>query len=188
MRRNPPQQASGQLTVGTPDANSQAANSVGNVRYGVVPGNPATPENEADVQVTVSMTDVRNKSGLSDYTGELQINQGVRITDRHGGPTIPATGQDTTFPVAAPCAATLSTTIGATCAPTSTFNAVVPGEVVEGKRAIWQLGRRGVRRWRGRPRVNRPEHGVRAPGHIRAVTGEAGGHQMGLGCLICRGA
>ena len=30
---------------------------------------PATPANEADVRVTMSMTDVRNKSDLSDYSG-----------------------------------------------------------------------------------------------------------------------
>jgi predicted esterase len=133
---NPPQQASGELTVGTPDANGPAANSVGSVRYGVVPG-PG-----ADVNVTVSVTDVRKKSDLSDYTGELQVNPSVRITDRNNGASgnDPATGQDTTFPMTASCVATSSTSIGGTCALTSSFNAVVPGAVVQGKRAIWQLG------------------------------------------------
>ena len=86
------------------------------------------------------MTDVRNKSDLSDYTGQLQVNQVVRITDRNGGPSISETMQDTPFPVTVPCAATASTTIGATCSVATTFNAIVPGAVVEGKRAIWQLG------------------------------------------------
>ena len=57
----------------------QAANSVGSVRYGVVTG--------GDVNVTVSVTDVRKQSDLSDYTGELQVNPSVRITDRNNGPS-----------------------------------------------------------------------------------------------------
>jgi len=133
---NSPQQASGELTVGTFDANGQTASSVGSVRYGVVPG-PG-----ADVNVTVSITDVRKKSDLSDYTGELQVNPSVRITDRNNGSSgsDPATGQDTAFPMTASCVATSSTSIGGTCALSSSFNAVVPGAVVQGKRAIWQLG------------------------------------------------
>ena len=131
---NPPQQTSGELTVGSFDSNGQAANSVGSVRYGVVPG--------GDVNVTVSITDVRKQSDLSDYTGELQVNPSVRITDRNNGPsgTDPATGQDTRFPMTASCVATSSTSIGGTCSLTSSFNAIVPGAVVQGKRAIWQLG------------------------------------------------
>ena len=137
---NPPQQSSGHLTVGNPNPTSPAANSVGAVRLDVVVGNPGTEANEADVRVAMSLTDVRNQNNLSDYTGQLQVNQGVRITDRHGGPSISETLQDTAFPMTAPCAATASTTIGATCSVSSTFNAIVPGVVVEGKRAIWQLG------------------------------------------------
>jgi hypothetical protein len=112
------------------------------VRFGVTVGNPTTPQNEADVQVSVSMTDVRLRSNLSDYTGELQVNPTVRITDRNNGAsgTDPATGQDTPFPITTPCAATASTSVGATCSLTSSFNAIVPGAVVERKRAIWQLG------------------------------------------------
>ena len=36
----------------------------------------------------MSMTDVRNKNDLSDYTGQLQVNPLVRITDRNGGPSV----------------------------------------------------------------------------------------------------
>ncbi len=142
---NPPQQASSDLTVGTPDANGEFSNSIGAVRFGVTVGDPGTPESEADVRVTMSLTDVRNQSNLSDYTGQLQINPGVRITDRHGGPSASETMQDAVFPIVAPCAATASATIGATCSVSTTFNAVVPGAVVEGKRAIWQLGQVEVR-------------------------------------------
>ena len=41
---------------------------------------------QADVQLTASLTDVRKKSDLSDYTGELRAVFGIRITDRNNGP------------------------------------------------------------------------------------------------------
>ena len=46
---NPPVQESGFLTVGTNDANGAAPNSVGSVRLGVMPGDPSTPGDQADV-------------------------------------------------------------------------------------------------------------------------------------------
>ena len=66
-----PQQASSELTVGTPDANGRAAQSIGFARYTVQPGNPATPADEADVGVQLSITDVRRSSDLEDYTGDV---------------------------------------------------------------------------------------------------------------------
>ena len=39
------------------------------------------------------------------------------------------------------CRAPASTTIGSTCSITTTFDAVYPGSVPEGKRSVWQLGR-----------------------------------------------
>ena len=57
--------------MGTPDANGKPASFTGSVRYDVLVGNPATPADEADVAVTVSLTDVRNQGDLTDYTGEL---------------------------------------------------------------------------------------------------------------------
>jgi subtilase family protein/FG-GAP repeat protein len=137
---SPAQQASSRLTVGTLDANGQPAASVGSVLLQVHPGSISTPPNEADVAVTVSITDVRESGDLSDYTGELQATSPLRITDRQNGPTQsePATTEDTSFPMTVPCSAT-GGGVGATCSLVSTFNALVPGAVVEGKRAIWQL-------------------------------------------------
>jgi subtilisin family serine protease len=130
---NPPQQASDQLTVGTFDANGRDANSVGSVRYDVVPG---------DVRIAFSLTDVRKKADLSDYTGQLQVDQTLRITDRNNGPSQnePGTVQDAGFPVTAPCNATVSTSIGSTCTITTTANSLTPGAVIAGNRAIWELG------------------------------------------------
>ena len=88
------------------------------------------------------LIDVRLKSDLSDYTGELQVRGEIRITDRNNGPlqNEGATGFDTEFPVTVPCTPTASGTVGATCSVSSTVNAILPGTVVEGKRAVWQLG------------------------------------------------
>ena len=47
----PPVRASSQLTVGTPDANGQQANSVGSLLLNVLAGDPLTPADEADVAV-----------------------------------------------------------------------------------------------------------------------------------------
>jgi hypothetical protein len=137
---NPPQQASSELTVGGPNATS-----VGWAKYSVLTGSPNTPANEADVAVKVSITDVRNQGDQTDYTGELQASSLVRITDRNGGPSLSETTADGPFPVTVPCAATASTSAGATCSVTSTFNAILPGAVVEGARAVWDMGQVEVR-------------------------------------------
>jgi hypothetical protein len=142
---NPPQLVSPRLTVGAPDSNGKPAGSIGSALMVVVPGNPATPPDEADeadVALSVSITDVRRTSDLSDYTGELQFAPVTRITDRYNGPsqTEPATVQDTLFAVTVPCTATPGPgDEGATCAVTTSFDAVVPGAIPEGKRAIWEL-------------------------------------------------
>jgi hypothetical protein len=142
---NPPVQASGQLTVGTFDANGADANSVGGMRLDVIPGNPSTPANEADVRMAMNLSDVRLKTTLADYTGQLQVVLSARVTDKQNGPsqTEPGTG-DVDFPVTVPCAATGSTTIGGNCTIVTTFNSVVPGSIVELKRAIWALGKVNV--------------------------------------------
>jgi hypothetical protein len=128
----PPTQASDYLTVGTPDANGQGANSIGSVVYNVT---------GSDVTVNASVTDVRMRGTLADYTGELNVGQTVQITDRSNGPAQdePGTLEAQPFRYAVPCAATTDTKVGATCSLSSSFNAIVPGSVVAGKRAIWQL-------------------------------------------------
>jgi hypothetical protein len=137
---NPPAQASTELSVGTPDANGAPASSIGFARLGVVAGDPSTPADEADVQVNMSITDVRDQGTLADYTGELELLLGVRATDQANGPggNEPATVSDFTFPVAVPCAAT-GGSVGSTCSVTTTLDAVTPGSIVERKRTVWAL-------------------------------------------------
>ena len=140
----PPTQSSSFVTVGTPDSNGAGSNSVGSALYRVL---------SSDVQVAATISDVRCRPGESacgsvnaadgaDYTGELQLDSTMRITDRINGTygSQPATVQDVDFPVTFSCTATASTTAGSTCGTVTTFNAVVPGAIVSGKRAIWQLG------------------------------------------------
>jgi hypothetical protein len=137
----PPAQASSFLTVGTADSNGAAAQAVASLRLAAVVGDPGTSADEADVKLTASATDVRLKAGLGDYTGELQANASLRLTDRASGPAVdePATVQDFIYRFTVPCQATVSTTIGSTCAVTTTADAIQPGTVRETARTIWQL-------------------------------------------------
>ena len=130
---SPPNPASDFLTVGTGDSNGAPANSTGSVLYKVTGG---------DVNVTASMTDVREQGTLDDYTGELSVEQQVQLTDHAGGAsqTEPVTVQSSPFRFGVPCAATVSATVGGTCSLTSSFNAILPGSVTAGNRAIWELG------------------------------------------------
>ena len=144
---NPPIPASDYLTVGTADSNARPANSAGLVTYSAKVGNPSTQADEADVRLEVTITDVRRKTDLQDYTGQLQVDATVRLTDKYSGssPVDPATVSELSFPFVVPCAATGDTGIGATCSIDTTADAVVPGSIREGARAIWQLGQVEVR-------------------------------------------
>lgn len=128
----PPSQTSGFLTVGSPDANGRPASSIGSLRLDVAPG---------DVAATLSITDVRNASGLTDYTGEVRAISTIRVTDRNNGSNGEgATVTDFGLPIQASCGATAATNVGSTCSTSTTFNAIVPGMVRAGDRAIWELG------------------------------------------------
>ena len=138
---NPPVQASSFITVGTPDANGKSASSSGSVKFLAVVGNPSTPANEADARIQVSITDVRRRSDLSDYAGELQLVPTLRMTDKLSGsvPVDPATLLDIDFPVTVPCTPTADLGLGASCSVATTANSVLPGTIIESKRTIVQL-------------------------------------------------
>ena len=131
----PPVPSSPALTIGTPDANGSAAAFAGYATFEVLNGNPATTDDEADVRLQVALSDVRN-ADLSDYAGELQARTVVRVTDRAGGPLTLA---DLVLPATVPCSAT-GAAAGATCGLSTTLDALTPGLVDEGARAIWELG------------------------------------------------
>jgi hypothetical protein len=143
----PPTQSSSVLTVGAPDANLAPANFSGFVRYIAVVGNAATEADEADVRLSFSMTDVRNRPALTDYVGNVTARTNLTITDNSNSDEVPAPGTTQVIPYSFPgsCVSTTGTTIGSTCTANTTADALVPGTVVENRRAVWQLGQVEVR-------------------------------------------
>ena len=154
---NSPRRSSPHVTVGTPDFNGAAAGFTGVARLDVVVGDPGTPADEADVLVATSLTDIRcnpnvpaicglfNSAASRDYSGELGLALDLRLTDKDntpnpGGPGA-ATTQDFDLRVAVPCVETSASNIGSTCSVATSYDALVPGTVKEGRRSIWQLGR-----------------------------------------------
>lgn len=148
---SPPAQTSGFVTVGTPDANGAAANSVGSIRIDVIVGVPGPP-NDSDVIVTPQMTDVRCKAGTSscgnanaaggpDYTGWLQGNATITITDhfnavQSGGGIDPATVVDIPWPMSFNCASTADTSIGAVCKVTTQCTRPDCSNIRDGDRTV----------------------------------------------------
>ena len=155
----PPAQTSSFLTIGTPDANGAAVNSIGSLRLRALVGGAGPPE-DSDVSIAINVTDVRCNTGVAtcgssntqggpDYIGELSPNTAIRLTDGFnavaaGGGTQRATVQDYSLALAStvqvPCTATGSASIGSTCALSTTVDAISPGTVLDGKRAVWQVG------------------------------------------------
>jgi hypothetical protein len=150
---NPPAQASSYLTVGSPDANGAAANSVGSIRIDAKVGVPGPPD-DSDVLLKSSISDVRctpavgasvcnspNSAAGPDYSGELQANAIIRITDHYNGPNLtdPATVQDIPLPVPVTCANTVSNTTGGVCTANTSANAVAMGAVKDGERAVVEI-------------------------------------------------
>jgi len=146
---NPPVQASSYLTVGTPDANGAGANAVGSVLLRVKSSSPE------DVLINSSGTDVRclpatsasvcnsaNGTDGPDYSGQLQGNATIRISDHYNGPSLneAATVVDIPFPVNGQCVNTVSTTVGGTCTTATSANAVVPGSVKDTQRGVVEIG------------------------------------------------
>ena len=149
----PPLPSSTSVTVGTMDVNGADANSRASIRLTVQRGDPGPPE-DSDVLIQASVSDARcqpststcgsvNSASGPDYIGELLGNFNARITDRlnegSGGEPVGATVVDIPFPFQFECASTSSTDEGALCSGDTSFNAVVPGIVKDGTRAIWEL-------------------------------------------------
>jgi dipeptidyl aminopeptidase/acylaminoacyl peptidase len=135
----PPAPASSQLTIGTPDANGRVARSVGWATLRAVKGNPSTAADEADVRLQLSVSDVRKRSDLDDYTGELGAQVTVRRTDRDFGVASTTAEFRFAFPIA--CAGTTDATVGSSCGASTAVDAVMPGAIVESARTVWGLDR-----------------------------------------------
>jgi hypothetical protein len=116
----------------------------GSLLLNVDVGDPATPEDEADVMLRTVIRDVRVAADGSDYTGPLSLVTNMRITDTASGaaPATPATLQDLEFSTPVDCEATPQpdpqspNASGATCGVITTLESVVPGFAREGARAV----------------------------------------------------
>jgi hypothetical protein len=146
---NPPVRASSFLTVGTPDANGAGANSQG---FMLVRVKETSPQ---DVLTTLSISDVRCRPGTDasvcgtanaadgpDYSGQIQGNATLRISDHYNGPNLTeaATVVDIPFPVNAFCVSTSDTSIGSTCSVTACATCIGPprGDI-GGQRSVVEI-------------------------------------------------
>jgi hypothetical protein len=132
------------LTLGTPDVNGTNANGFGFIKYHVLIGNPSTAQDEADLDMALTMVDVRNRAGLGDYAGELRASLELKIADRANGPSSlegATVSQVYDLAFAVPCIPTPETSVGSSCSGGTTADAVLPGLVKEGKRAVWDTDR-----------------------------------------------
>jgi hypothetical protein len=143
----PPAPESTYLTVGTPNFNGVPAQSVGSVKLTAVVGNPSTTQNEADLRITISDTDVRcvrvsggcTNGALSDYADDLRFDTAFRITDSRNGGVGSGTVLDLPARFSVPCATTAATTVGSTCSINTTANTLFGSTAItESGRTIWQ--------------------------------------------------
>ena len=153
---NPPSEASDYVTVGTPDANGAPPNFAGFLKLRALVGAPGPPD-DSDVIFAASITDVRCKAGTSacgnsnaaggpDYTGELQANATIRITDHWnatsaGGGSDPATVVDIPMPINLTCVSTADTSMGANCNISgNTCLGCLEPVIRDGKRTVVEIG------------------------------------------------
>jgi hypothetical protein len=152
----PPIQASSYLTLNAPDRPAPydtAANSTGMIMLKVACLTPGTTTetgqtppcpaagDQQDVRITSSSTDIRCvavSGGCSaaggQYDGKLLGLMTLRITDRLNGPagTSAGTVSDSLFSWGVQCT-------GGACSSTTSADAVIPGLMQEGKRAIFEI-------------------------------------------------
>jgi hypothetical protein len=139
---NPPAQTSPYLTVGTTDANGKPTAGVSRLLVSTLRGNPSTSADEANVTLGTRVRDVLRRSDLTDYAGEIRMNVAVRVTDKNNAPHPGGSGPGTGLFFlgwTVPCRTTAVTTRGSDCLLATTADALVPGMVKEGARAIWQF-------------------------------------------------
>jgi len=135
---------SDRLEWGTPDANGASANGSGFVRLRAS-GSPL-----GDMTIAAVVTDVRcraalascgasNAGGGPDYAGELRGVLPVRLSDRNSGAlaTEQATLPDLEFHFPIACTETVSDLEGGSCSTATSMNALYPGAVEPGARAVF---------------------------------------------------
>jgi hypothetical protein len=150
---SPPVQASSFLTLGTPDANGAGAHAIGFVLFKVVPASF-----NGELRITSTITDVRcmpatdaaacnspNATAGPDYSGDLQANMTIRISDHYNGPNLDeaATVRDIPFPLNMRCTNTADTSTGGVCTIT-TACPFPEGCSTAGRRTVIEMGQLDV--------------------------------------------
>jgi plastocyanin len=122
---NPPQLQSTQLTTTTTGSAS------GFVRLRSITGNPMTPADEADVNITTNATQIRRRSDNTAYTGRAILNVALRLTDMGSGTSglNSATVQDNQLALPADCTS-------GTCTMNTSADTLVPGLIKEERRMV----------------------------------------------------
>ena len=117
----PPVGTSTQLTTSAAGRQSASA------RYDVLVGNTATPADEADVRITGSITDVLNKAGGTEYTGQVILTTTIRVADKRNGDTAVLSGtvQDADLGIR-PCVSTPDPVVGGSCSINTTVDSLLP--------------------------------------------------------------
>ena len=149
---NPPVKLSPNLTTGTPTVNGLPANMTSAILLQMlVPPAVGAPDLRIQMQINDVYCDAitspctNTSEALDDFVGGLNVQIGFRITDQInsvGGMTnVHATVID--FPVDAPvsCNAVTGGPPGGQCLATTTMNAIIPGSVPAGTRAVWEISR-----------------------------------------------
>jgi glucose/arabinose dehydrogenase len=117
----------------------------GSAQMTVVEGNLVTAANDADVSISVSAADVRDRQSGGDYDpsggADVSLEARLRLSDTYNGTygSDPATASDFQFPVPIGCSPTASAATGSTCAIATTANALIPGAIREGTAASAQV-------------------------------------------------
>ena len=116
------------------------AQATGSAQIAIVPGDLTTTADEADVSLTVNLSDVHSGSATGvDYDpnpsgADASLIFLFRLTDTLNGPasSTPATVTDSTISTPVTCTSTAGS-LGSNCAAATTADAVMPGFVKEGK-------------------------------------------------------
>ena len=162
--------------MGTPTPTAQPAKGVASLKTIVSPGNAATPADEANVQFTTSITDVRKTSDLSDYTGELEVRIPLQVTDRINYPPTGGQGPGTTTPFDLPSPSRARPPGTPRSAPAATSSPPpirsCPAPSIESARAVWAMGQVDV--YDGGPDYDADTQirqlALPAPGRLRPVS------------------
>ena len=137
-----PQKSSSQLTVGTGDANGKPALNEGYITLAVQAGAPGGLD-DSDVMLDFFLDDVFTNA-LADYTGNVRAHLSLQITDRLNTPAPGGVSSATSVAIpvdmSGPCVAVPDPNEGSACTTSTSVDALIPGAVPEGRRAIWQLG------------------------------------------------